>query len=239
MRQVPASTADPVGIVGDGRVARHFLHYLELLGIPTRTWARRTSSCVPTEALSSCGTVLLLIRDDAVVPFVEAWPALREKQLVHCSGSLTTRVAQAAHPLMTFGNDLYDLATYRSIPFVLDTGGTPFQDLLAGLPNAWFTIPSTERPYYHALCVLAGNFSVLLWRKLFEEFETRLGIPAAAAHPYLARTTANLLADASGALTGPLARGDVDTMRANLEALERDPFHAVYLAFVRAHEQGR
>jgi predicted short-subunit dehydrogenase-like oxidoreductase (DUF2520 family) len=239
VRQVPAFAVAPIGIVGDGRVARHLLHYLGLLGIATRAWARRTSAVAPDEALSSCATVLLLIRDDAIVPFAEAWPVLRQKRLVHFSGSLTTSVAEAAHPLMTFGPDLYDLDTYRSVPFVLDTGATPLDQLLPGLPNPWFAIPAAARPYYHALCVMAGNFSMLLWLKLFEEFERRFRIPASAAYPYVARTTANLLSEGGAALTGPLARGEEATISANLEALEGDPFHAVYLAFVRAYAHRR
>ena len=35
MRQVPAVDATPFGIVGDGRVARHFRHYFRLLGVPS------------------------------------------------------------------------------------------------------------------------------------------------------------------------------------------------------------
>ena len=41
MRQVPALDASPFGIVGNGRVARHFQHYFTLLGFPVCTWARR------------------------------------------------------------------------------------------------------------------------------------------------------------------------------------------------------
>jgi hypothetical protein len=127
-----------------------------------------------------------LVRDATIVPFIDAWPALQEKHLVHFSGSLVTPVAEGAHPLMTFGPDLYDLATYHSIPFNLDAGGTPFHELLPGLPNSSFVIPAAERPYYHALCVMAGNFSNLLWLKLFDELHGRFGIPPSAAHPYLA-----------------------------------------------------
>jgi phosphoglycerate dehydrogenase-like enzyme len=36
MRQVPE-----FGIVGSGRVARHFQHYFNLLGISVRAWSRR------------------------------------------------------------------------------------------------------------------------------------------------------------------------------------------------------
>src|SRR5262249_58936221 len=133
-----------------------------LLGRPVATWSRRASVLSPPEALAASETILLLIQDGAIAPFIEAFPALHRKQLVHFSGGLVTDVAQVAHPLMTFGPELYDLDTYRAIPFVLDAGATPFGELLPGLPNPSFTIPASERPYYHALCVMAGNFSSLL-----------------------------------------------------------------------------
>ena len=237
VRQVPASNVPPFGIVGSGRVARHVHHYLTLLGLPVCTWSRRAPEPSPPRALASCPTVLLLIQDAAIEPFIEAWPGLRNRRLVHFSGSLVTPLAAAAHPLMTFGPDLYALDVYRSIPFVLDAGGAAFEELLPGLPNRAFIIPASERPYYHALCVLAGNFSSILWLKLFEEFQTRLKLPASAAHPYLAQVAANLMRDPAHALTGPLARGDAQAVAANLAALEGDPFHAVYTAFVKVYAQ--
>ncbi len=36
MGQVPSLSTSPLGIVGDGRVARHFHHYFNLLGLPVR-----------------------------------------------------------------------------------------------------------------------------------------------------------------------------------------------------------
>jgi hypothetical protein len=71
--------------------------------------------------------------------------------------------------------------------------------------------------------------------KLFDELQVRFGIPASAARPYLTRTVANLLADGSRALTGPFSRGDRDTIAANINALDGDPFQAVYLAFERIY----
>lgn len=237
MRQVPENDLPPVGIVGDGRVARHFRHYLTLLGLPWLAWARRGATRTPAEVLAPCRTVLVLIPDAAIVPFIKASPGLAATRLVHCSGSLVTEVAAGAHPLMTFGPELYDLETYRAIPFILDEGADPLDELLPGLPNPSFAIPPAARAYYHALCVMAGNFSTLLWQKLFREFDERFGIPASAAHPYLAAISANLRAHAACALTGPLSRGDAPTIAANLRALEGDPYHAVYAAFVRAYEQ--
>ena len=45
---------------------------------------------------------------------------------------------------------------------------------------------------------------------------------------------ANLEHAPATAQTGPLARGDRQTVRANLEALGTDPYRDVYAAFVRA-----
>jgi predicted short-subunit dehydrogenase-like oxidoreductase (DUF2520 family) len=237
MRQVPHTDSPPIGIAGDGRVARHFIHYFTQLGIHVRTWSRRGGPVSPLEAFSGCGTILLLLRDDAIADFVHAWPALRASRLVHCSGSLRTPVAESAHPLMMFAEQLYDLDLYRRIPFIVDAGGTPFHQLLPGLPNPSFAIPPEEKAYYHALCVMAGNFSTLLWARLFDQFEARLAIPASAALPYMEQIAANLHSDGGRALTGPLVRGDTGTIAANLRALEGDPFHAVYAAFARAYAE--
>src|SRR5688572_27843683 len=140
MRQVPTPGTTPLGIVGDGRVARHFHRYFDLLSLPVRRWSRRADACSPVEALADCATILVLISDAAIEPFIAAWHELSRRHLVHCSGSLVTTAAECAHPLMTFGPDLYDLETYRSIPFVLDSGRTPLHALIPGLPNRSFTI---------------------------------------------------------------------------------------------------
>jgi len=229
MRQVPLSQPPPIGIVGDGRLARHFQHYFRLLGLPDCQWCRRESTTDPPLALASCETVLLLIRDDAIVPFVEQWPDLKHKRLVHCSGGLVTPFAVCAHPLMAFGEQLYDLDTYASVVFAVDAG-TTLPELLPGVPNQFFTVSAADRPYYHALCVLAGNVSTMLWAKLFEELEQRFGASPESAYPFLKQITANLLNDPGRALTGPFSRRDGETIRKNLEALEQDPFRAVYAA---------
>jgi predicted short-subunit dehydrogenase-like oxidoreductase (DUF2520 family) len=235
--QVPERSPLPIGIVGDGRAARHLAHYLNLLNHPVRTWSRRHATLSPYRALLDCGTVLLLINDVAIEPFVDAWPALSSHMLVHCSGTLVTSVARVAHPLMSFGETLYDLDTYLQIPFIIDADGPPFDSLLPHLPNPSFRMRSVDRPLYHALCVLAGTGSALLWHKLFTELESRFNIPRTAAFPYLQRVAANLQQDSRRALTGPVTRGDYETVRANLATLQSDPYHAVYAAFARIHAE--
>lgn len=47
MGQVPTVDSAPFGIVGDGRVARHFHYYFSLLGLSVRTWSRRVPDPSP------------------------------------------------------------------------------------------------------------------------------------------------------------------------------------------------
>ena len=178
------------GIVGDGRVARHMAHYFDLAGLPYASWSRReeraASGTVGT-SLASCDVVLVLISDAAIEPFIEAHDDLRDKTLVHFSGSLVTPHARGMHPLSSFATDLYDLGTYQAIPFVCDEGAPGFVDVFPDLPNPHYTLAAELKPLYHSMAVLAGNFTTVLWHKLFDTFEERLQMPNEVAKPYLER----------------------------------------------------
>jgi predicted short-subunit dehydrogenase-like oxidoreductase (DUF2520 family) len=230
--QVPSEDA-PYLLVGNGRLSRHLQHYFDLEGIRWRLWARAMRQ--PLEAsLAGARAVLLLITADAVEGFLARHASPAGLPWVHCSGSLVTPLATGVHPLMSFGDELYDHARYRRMAFVCDRGATPFAALFPRLSNPHFEIDPEQRPLYHGLCAMAGNFTTLLWQHAFAAFEERLGLPRAALHPYLEQVASNLVRSASP-LTGPLARGDRRTVERHLEALEGDPFHAVYSSFVAAH----
>lgn len=224
------------GILGDGRVARHVSAYFDLLGIPHLDWARRTAQgmgVAPAEALKDAQILLVLLKDDAIESFIQEHPTLQDRPLVHFSGSLVTPLAFGAHPLMTFGPDPYDLETYEAIPFVLDEGAS-FSELFPGLKNRHYTLAKELKPLYHALAVMSGNFTTLLWQKLFRDFPERLSLPPEIALPYLHQVTCNLNSLPTQALTGPLARRDRATIASNLQALQGDEFEGVYRAFVAA-----
>ncbi len=215
-------------------MARHTMHYFDLLGIEYSTWARAESRRLPVEAtLEAADPILLLISDDAIAEFASG-TTFTDKTLIHFSGCVTAEGVTGMHPLSTFGDELYDLPTYRVIPFVCENGGARFEDVFPELPNPHFHIDRTDKPLYHALAVMAGNFTGLLWQKLFLEFEQRLGLSREVALPYLLQVMRTLESDGAGEVTGPLARGDARTVAANLEALAGDPFARVYEAFVQA-----
>jgi predicted short-subunit dehydrogenase-like oxidoreductase (DUF2520 family) len=204
--------------------------YLEFETQPFVTWHRGIAASL-AGALDSADIILLAISDDAIRPFLGDHPELQDRPLVHFSGSLVVEGAQGFHPLMTFGPELYDRATYRSIPFITELGGSGFTELFPELVNPSWPIDPELKSLYHALCVLAGNFSTLLWSKVLDDFEDRLGVPGEALRPYLLQTCSNTSRARRAALTGPLARGDRETVARDLESLEGDPYAEVYRAF--------
>jgi len=108
MGQVPRYV---YGIAGDGRLARHLAHYFDLLNIPYRHWSRRMEAdgkASASEALGSCDTILVALRDDAIESWISgarSWAP--QARFVHFSGALATPLAPGMHPLMTFGPELY------------------------------------------------------------------------------------------------------------------------------------
>lgn len=235
MTAIPHSDPDaPHLLVGGGRMARHLAHYLGLQGIPFRRWRRGDGAEALAERARGARTVVLLLSDGAIAPFAaEHDAALGSAPRVHFSGSLRVEGIQACHPLGSFGPVLHADDLYRRITFVCDPGPARFAELFPGLPNPHVVLDPALRPLYHALAVLSGNFSVLLWRKAREGFQ-EMGVPEEAVVSYRETVLRTLLEAGDEAVTGPLSRGDRETVAANLAALEGDPWGAVYRAVVEA-----
>ena len=228
-------------LIGSGRVSTHFQRYFHLLNIDFESWSRQEGPVVLAEKLSRATHVLCLITDSAIESFIkENVAGLSFEAVVHFSGALTTPLAESAHPLMSFAQDkIYDLETYQTIPFVLERGRRTFVEILPGLSNPHFEIEAEQKTLYHALCVMSGNFSTLLWQKAFTDFQTKLGLPKEILLPYFDQVAANLKSDLESALTGPLARGDNSTSRKHLQTLGQDPYAGVYRAVVKAFKEDK
>jgi hypothetical protein len=138
---------------------------------------------------------------------------------------------------MSFNPDVYTLEQYITIPFVLDHDAPPFAALLPGLTNQHAYLDKSLKAKYHALCVLSGNFSCLLWQKLLNSLEGEFHLPSTFAQAYLRQQTENLLHNPATALTGPIVRHDVATISNNIAALAGDPFQDIYKSFISCYQQ--
>jgi len=234
MGQVPIKK---YGIIGDGRVANHLKRYFTYLSIPYIQWSRKNqTSDELLKLVFEVDVTLLLIKDDALESFIEAHPELHKKQLLHFSGSKVIKNCYGVHPLMTFGTDLYPLEVYKKIPFVIDEDAPDFEVLFPELQNNFYRISKENKVFYHALCVMAGNFSTILWQKLFQEFENKLSLPREVAFPYLEILAKNLMKNAEMSLTGPLIRNDQKVLQSHLDVLKNDRFKIIYEAFMQAYQ---
>lgn len=229
MGQVP-TLQKPYLIVGGGRLASHISHYFKLLDIPFYCWHRNHEHPLST-FLTLTEKVLLAVSDDAIEPLSETIP---QKTTIHFSGALTLPKVESAHPLFTFGPDLYDLGTYRTIPFITEKGRLPFSDLFPDLPNVSYEIDAEKKPVYHAWTSIAGNFSSILIMEYVKKLEA-INLPASLAKPYLTQVLKNSF-QSQTALTGPIARGDEKTIRKHLDVID-DDFKLVYESFVNLYRK--
>ena len=236
-------------IVGGGRLARHFSEYFRLLEIPHTCWTRDRRSRFNTfhlpdaeerlkETISNTNRVLLLVTDTGIASLLKQYSFLHEKQLIHCSGSLGIPGVTGVHPLMTFTDSLYELDTYQNVPFIVEKGSS-FTQLFPALPNPHFVINVEDKSRYHAMCVMAGNFSQVLWKAVSDRFEQQFDLPAETLRPYLSQVAENFIQAPESALTGPLTRNDQQTIDRNLDALGDDPLQNLYSAFVHFYQQER
>lgn len=215
-------------------MASHFAHYLDLLKLPYQQWSRSQNDTMQLQQLLSESThVLILINDNAIERFAREhiYAQYSHLHLIHFSGCRTITNIHGAHPLQTFAvNKQYSLEDYQSIPFVLETTAPEFSALLPGLNNPNYRIDPSDKAYYHAIGVLANNVGALLWQKFYTEMTQRFKLKPQDLHPILKQTFTNIQADPMNALTGPIARGDTQTLEKNVQGLDNDPYQTILQA---------
>jgi 2-dehydropantoate 2-reductase len=236
--QVPKKNTSSYLLIGNGRLAKHLATYFTLSGITCLTWSRSSHKSLP-KLISSSQKIIVLINDDEIENFIlQNRKGFEDKIWIHCSGLLSFPFAESAHPLMTFTDELYDLKFYKQIPFITEKGKIPFNVLLPELQNPSFQIEQEQKPYYHAWCVISGNFTTLLWGRFFKILEDEFEISRRYAFPYLNMIGKNLTMN-DDPLTGPLIRKDKKVIRKNLTALKLkdDPFFLIYKSFVETYKK--
>ncbi len=177
-------------------------------------------------------------------------------RVVHCSGALGlaplgraalagARVA-AVHPAQSVpaGSDADALigASWAVTAAPADRGWA--HDLVADLGGDPVDLADEARTRYHAALTLASNAAgaaVAVARDLL--LSARVPDPGRVLAPLVEASVGNVLRDGATALTGPVVRGDVGTVRSHLEALDADlpeladdyrALQSVVLARVRA-----
>jgi predicted short-subunit dehydrogenase-like oxidoreductase (DUF2520 family) len=198
-----------------------------------------------TEAAQAADVFWLTVPDDRIAAVAHDLAlqlpdtAARPFAAVHCSGlgSLTLLeplrqrgvTTLSVHPLQTFPGGAPDAGAFVGVPFAVtadnDDGrvfGTAAVHDLGGLP---FDLADDAKPLYHLAAAMASNLLVALESEAAGLMAAATGRgpddAAALLAPLVTTTAANLGAHGAGrALSGPVARGDIGTVRAHLALLE-------------------
>ena len=243
-------TDDRVFILGAGRAGRSLARALSAGGVQVTGLHGRhpspadgiTAGTLP-ETLGSATCVLVTVRDAQLEGALETLTtaAIAARAVVlHASGSADPRALDALrraghqcgtfHPLVALSDPGQAPQTVRGAWIGVD-GDTEAQQvserLAAAVGAHVLYIPPGEKPRYHAAAVFASNFPTVLMC-LAEELMRAAGIASdiarPALHPLFASAVENLRGGGgSSALTGPIVRGDADTIARHLKALRAHP----------------
>lgn len=223
-------------IIGAGRVGSSFAPYLESLGHEATLWTRAALARDDAEAAILDADILALAApDSALTDLAKHWRrGFNDKPIIHFSGALIIPDAWSFHPLYSFPAAPSPPEVTARIALARQDRSPKFSDIVRGAANPEFVIPDADRAFYHALAVLTGNFPAFIWNRATEGFSTRLGLdPAAVLRPYFESIVDRFSEAPSRSMTGPIARRDPASARANLDALRGEPvLHAAYQAFL-------
>lgn len=164
---------------------------------------------------------------------------LSNKAFAHLSGSLSSSILQplskkkaitfSLHPLQSFSNPNSALSYLPDTIFTAE-GNDGHQQILDKLfhelPNSIIGISADNKCRYHIAAVMLSNYLVTLYG-IAEELLQTIGIEKKQAAqlliPLLHSTTANIEEKGFKALTGPIQRGDSNTVLRHLEDLANTP----------------
>ncbi len=240
-----------VFVLGAGRVgtalARAFIAAgVEVVGLHGRKAqsAPDVVSAGPLPAAISRATVVLVtVRDpqlEEVLASLVSASLAPGVVVLHASGSAEPMAFAALraqghpcgtmHPLLAFADPARAAASIGTAWFGLDGDARAREaasSLAAALGSRTLEIPAGEKVRYHAAAVFASNFPALLMAS-GEALFAQIGIDAddarAALMPLFSAGADNVRAKPSAlALTGPIVRGDVETVKRHVAALAATP----------------
>lgn len=210
---------------------------------------RASQADTPAAVAKGAALVIVAVPDRSIAAVVESARWCAGTAVVHTAGgtpiaALASAYAHGAetggwHPLKSFAGDPDD-ADLRGISFAVEAEGA-LHDTLLGMIEALgghpFDLPPGERVRYHASAALASNGLVALLAEaaeLWGAFGVGRAAALAALLPLVRGTVQNLQTlGLPGALTGPLERGDCETVAAHLAVVDATPAGGLYRSVQR------
>ncbi|MFC1618516.1 DUF2520 domain-containing protein [Candidatus Neomarinimicrobiota bacterium] len=234
-----------ISVLGMGRVGKPLSEAFGLQGHDVVTYDRDAITSRQFAGLPGAELAFLALPDRILSTIARDIPAMPSYGLVHCSGQtrnadLGPRVSMF-HPMMSF--TVKDTAEiFHGCPIGISSADVRVVDILVRLGKEIgghpFVLEENMKETYHVAGMFASVFPLLLLYKALDLLE-EVGISKPDAGMVLApiyrRAADHILSgDQSGAITGPVPREDITTIRAHLEQLSGDETsQEIYRAITR------
>ena len=207
----------------------------------------------PPEVVASADLVLMTVPDDVlpglVAGLAATGAAVEGRLIAHASGRHGLGVLDpvvragalplALHPVMTFTGREDDVDRIKGVSFGV-TAPDPLRPaaeaLVIEMGGEPVFIAEEQRDLYHAALASGANYLVTLVVQASDLLrDAGVTHPARMLGPLLSAALDNALRLGDAALTGPVARGDADTVASHVNALRADAPEALpaYLALAR------
>ncbi len=230
-----------VQIVGVGKVGGAFAEFLRRRGIEVITYRVRSRE----GRLEDADLLFIGTRDQFISSTARRiYESGRKYGAVgHFSGALTSDVLKpfperfSFHPLQAFNRPDPCLWEGITVGFEGTEGAKgPVRSLASRLPIRVVEIPPEKKALYHAAAVFVSN---LIYAPLLagEEIFSSLGLTREDYARLVKVSFNNFLLKGIGGLTGPLIRGDVDTVKRHLEILKGSDLREIYEVLTRFIER--
>lgn len=219
-------------VVGAGRAGTSLARALERAGWTSAGLLGRADDV--SDAARGVDVLIIATPDRAIAEVARAVEPSPNTVVAHLSGAQGLDVLDphprraALHPLMTMPDAERGAARLAGAWFAV-AGDPLIERAVVALGGRSFTVADGDRAAYHAAAVVASNHIVVLLGQV-ERIAHQAHVPFAAFFDLVRASVDN--AEALGpraALTGPAARGDLDTIARHLAALaatERDLYRA-------------
>jgi predicted short-subunit dehydrogenase-like oxidoreductase (DUF2520 family) len=195
--------------------------------------------------------VVMITTPDALIPATvhalsEKARNLRGTRVVfHCSGALASTVLAplkkhvnaiaSVHPNMTFSSPAVAIDSFAGTYCAFEGDDASFhllENVFKKIGGCVFQLPVENKPLYHAATVMSCNNLVGLLEAAIQLYG-EAGIPRLTAlqmmRPIVSKTIQNVFdVGTAKALTGPIARGDVQTIAAHLDAVKQPLTKNIY-----------
>ena len=227
-----------IGIIGAGRLGSALAHALLAAGYPLEMISSRqlsdaerlvsslpaVSSVTVDNLVQECDFVFLAVPDEYISELASSLPWSPSQAVIHSSGSLNLDVLSVAKKKGSLTGCLHPVQTFLKRDSPLDIW---LVELVESLGAYSIRLENVDRALYHSAAVFASNYVVALlsaatriWTLSgLSEREGRMALQ------HIMNVSVNNLVDStfSDAATGPITRGDWQTVKKHLSGLDSEP----------------